>query len=36
MQRSLSSTMRLESSWNFVEWSLASTDTDGAPLYSKW
>ena len=36
MQRSLSSRIRSDRSWNFVAWTLGSRDTDGEPLYAKW
>ena len=34
MQRSLSSTIRSESGWNFVSRSFGSTESEGAPLYA--
>jgi hypothetical protein len=34
MQRSLSSTIRSESGWNFVNRSFGSTEIEGAPLYA--
>jgi hypothetical protein len=33
-QRSLSSRMRCDSSWNLVARTLGTVDTDGAPLYA--
>ncbi len=36
MQRSLSSTIRFDSSSCLVDWTLASSEIDRPPLYSKW